>query len=129
VKSPHDNTMPVPLASIVQRWQTAWQRLYLAEQHGLDPAPTDLLTELQSGAHIAQLVTHGRWLRVITLLRATGVDSWPQIAHTLNMSEGEARDEFVRWATDQTHDHRTTGRGLAAAEAREWIERVQAVRL
>jgi hypothetical protein len=121
--------MPVPLASIVQRWQTAWQRRYLAEQHCVDPAPTDLLAELQLGAHIAQLVTHGRWLRVITLLRATGVDAWPQIAHALNMSEGEAHDEFFRWAIDQARHHRTTGRGLAAAKAREWIERVQAVRL
>jgi hypothetical protein len=129
VKSPHDNTMPAPLASIVQRWQTAWQRLYLAEQHGLDPAPADLLAELQLGAHIAQLVTDGRWLRVITLLRATGIDSWPQIAHALNMSDDQARDEFVHWAADQAHNHRATGRGLTTAEATEWIERVEAVRL
>jgi hypothetical protein len=125
VTFPDDKTLPVPLASIVQRWQTAWRRLYLAEQHGLDPAPADLLVELQSGAHIARLATDGRWLRVITLLRATGVDSWPRIAEALNMSESEARDEFVRWAIDHAHDHRATGRGLAA----EWIERVQAVRL
>jgi hypothetical protein len=56
VTLPHD-TIPVPLASILQRWQSAWRQLYLAEQHGVDAAPADLLAELQSGAHIARLVT------------------------------------------------------------------------
>jgi hypothetical protein len=45
------------------------------------------------------------------------------------MSEGEARDEFVRWAIDQAHDYHVTGRSLPAAEAWEWIALVQAVGL
>jgi hypothetical protein len=124
-----DDPMPVPLASSVQRWQSAWGRLYVAEQHGVDAAPADLLAELQFGAHIASLVTDRRWLRVITLLRATGIDSWPQIAQALHMFDDEARDQFVRWAIDQAHDYRVTGHGLPAAEATEWIARVQAVTL
>jgi len=121
----HDDTVPVPLASILHRWQTAWQRLYAAELHGLDAAPADLLAELHCGAHIADLVTNGRWLRVIALLRLTGVDSWPHIAHALNMSVDDARDEFARWATDQAHYYRVTGRGLPPAQAQQWITLVQ----
>jgi hypothetical protein len=117
----HDDTVPVPLASILHRWQTVWQRLYAAELHGLDAAPADLLAELHCGAHIADLVTDGRWLRVIALLRVTGIDSWPRIAEALNMPQADARDEFIRWATDQTHHHRATGRGLPAAQAQQWI--------
>jgi hypothetical protein len=121
----HDDTAPIPLASILHRWQTAWQRLYTAELHGIDAAPTDLLAELHCGAHIADLVTEGRWLRAIALLRATGIDSWPRITQALNMTMDQARDEFIRWATDQTHYHQAAGRGLPVDQTQQWIELIQ----
>ena len=106
----HPETEPVPLTPLVHRWQSARWRLHLTDQRGAAPDPADLLAELRAGARIADTVTSGRWWRVAALLCTGTIEPWARVADALDMSEGDALEQFALWLGGQARQFEATGR-------------------
>jgi hypothetical protein len=115
--TPTSGSQDEPALQLLHRWESLRHQITLAEQHGQPIELTDLLAELQLSEAAARALTYNRWPRVATLILTGGANSWTSITDALAMRTDEAYGHFAAWIADQQRLYRTTGQGLAPAEA------------
>lgn len=125
--TPHDIPQ-LSLDALVEHWSAARSRTFLVRYKCREADPRDLFAELAYGVRIAEEITAGRWCVIADLLRLGAIDSWPQAADAMGITETEARDGFHGWIASQVDlRHRTGSIGLADAEAAELYALSEAV--
>lgn len=117
VNSPHDPELHgLTVAEMVELWQSARSRTYMASP----PCTDDYWTDLAVAARLADEITAGRWQVVRRLLCCGAVTSWAQVGQAIGMTGAQARAGFTDWITGQLSLCRWIGTiGITDAEAEE----------